>query len=548
MEILQLLLKESGAARTKLVIFSALGGISGVLLLAILNSAAAVAATGGVKPPLVMFFILTISISVLSQKFVWRTTTRTAEDIVHGIRMRMMRKIAGCGLENLESIGRAELYAAVNQQAYSISISIPPIIISLQSVVLVAFTIAYLAYLSLLAFALASTGIIAGIAYAISKGHETNRLIDIAIASEQKVYYSLADLLEGFKEVKLNHRREAELMAAAENFSFAARNNRIATGALVAGTFISTQTALYFLLAVLVFVVPQFSFAAYPSTVIKLTTAGLFMIGPINSIVAIMPTFTYAEAAIAAIRRTEALLDRNQEARHAPASKPPPFQTLALDQITYEYKDPGDGKGFGVGPLSFEVKANEVVFVTGGNGSGKTTMLRVLLGLYTPKSGTVLVNGAAVEVENLAEHRSLFSTVLSDYHLFVRGYGLPRIDAARAQDLLQRMGLANKTSFRDGNFDTLDLSTGQRKRLALVVAILEDRPVMVFDEWAADQDPAFRRIFYHEIIPELRSAGKTVIAVTHDEKYFNCCDRELHMIEGQMVQSGTSGGSDLAAG
>jgi putative ATP-binding cassette transporter len=547
MEILRLLLEESGASRTKLLFFSALGGVSGVLLLAILNSGAAVAARGGVRLPLVVYFVLTLTLSVLSQKFVWRTTTKTAEDIVHAIRTRLMRKIAGCGLENLDSIGRAELYAAINQHAYSISISIPPMIISLQSVVLVAFTVAYLAYLSLLAFLLAAIGIVAGVAYAISQGQETNRCIDIAIASEQKVYYSLADLLEGFKEVKLNDRRRSELMAAAENFSLAARNNRIATGAVVAESFIATQTALYFLLAFLVFLVPEFSPTAYPSTVIKLTTAGLFMIGPINSIVAIMPTFTYAEAALAAIRRTEELLDRNQEALHPSASRVEPFEKLELDGITYEYKDPG-GRGFTVGPLSFDVTANEVVFITGGNGSGKTTMLRVLLGLYTPKSGRILVNGTAVDAENLAGHRALFSTVLSDYHLFARSYGLPRVDPVRAQHLLQRMGLANKTSFRGDNFDTLDLSTGQRKRLALVLAILEDRPIMVFDEWAADQDPEFRRIFYHEILPELRQAGKTVIAVTHDEKYFACCNRELHMIEGQMASSGASGGSVLAVG
>lgn len=541
MEILRLLLKESGAERNKLLLFSVLSGVSGVLVLALLNGATAAAAEGHSRLPMAVMFLCAVGISVLSQKFVWRTAARATEDIVHGIRLRIMQKAAGCGLENLEAIGRTQLYSAISQHTYTISMSAPPIIISLGCVVIVACTIAYMAWLSLLAFALTALAVGFGIYYSVARSRETNQHIDASIMNEHRVYGTLSELLDGFKEVKLHRPRQDELLAIGDQLSQDARASRVATNAVVASGFIGTQTALYFLLAILVFVLPQLSLEAYPQTVVKLTAAGLFMIGPVSSIISIMPMFTYAESSLQAIHRTEALLDENQEAIRDEVSPRLPFKSLALDGIRYAYKD-ADGRGFSIGPMSFEIKANEVIFITGGNGSGKTTMLRVLLGLYTPASGRLMVNGRGVAREDLASHRALFSTVLADYHLFSRNYGLRNIAVEEAEQLLERMGLAGKTGFRDGQFDTVNLSTGQRKRLALIVAILEDRPVLVFDEWAADQDPVFRRIFYQEIIPELKAAGRTVIAVTHDEKYFGHCDRHLHMVEGEITELEAGGG------
>jgi len=534
MEILRLLLNQSEAGKTKLLCFSAMAGVTSVLLLAILNAAAAAAIQHDSKLVLIASFILVLAMTVLSQKFVWRVTAQTAEDIVHGVRSRILRKVAGCGVENLEKINRAEIVSTLGQHTFGISISAPPIIVAVQSMTMLAFSIAYLAFLSTLAFLVASGAVMLLILYALARSRTTNRYIDASIISEQKAYTALTELIDGFQEAKLNQRREAGLVAAGERLSAEARANRIATNLVVAGGVIGTQIALYFLLAALVFVMPLFSLKEDPETVIKLVTVGLFIFGPTMSLVSTIPMFTHAEASLGAIRRTEALLDRNQESI-LPAQEPAPFKTLAFKEVTYEYADP-TGHGFDIGPLSFSVNANEVIFVTGGNGSGKTTMLRILLGLYTQKSGTVSVNGIPVTKDNVATHRALFATVLSDYHLFTRNYGLPPVDPERAQSLLQRMDLTSKTSFTDGQFDTLDLSTGQRKRLALIIAILEDRPILVFDEWAADQDPGFRRIFYTEIIPELRAAGKTVIAVTHDEKYFDCCDRHLHMIEGRISE------------
>jgi putative ATP-binding cassette transporter len=143
-----------------------------------------------------------------------------------------------------------------------------------------------------------------------------------------------------------------------------------------------------------------------------------------------------------------------------------------------------------------------------------------------------------VDRSNAADYRNLFSAVFADFHLFDRLYGMPGIEPARAQELLQTMGLAGKTEYRDGRFTNLDLSTGQRKRLAFVIALLEDKPIYALDELAADQDSTFRRRYYEELLPALKARGKGVLVISHDERYFHLADRVLVMEDGRFVQGG----------
>ena len=187
-----------------------------------------------------------------------------------------------------------------------------------------------------------------------------------------------------------------------------------------------------------------------------------------------------------------------------------------------------------MGPVNFEVRAGEILFIVGGNGSGKSTLLKLLTGLYRPVSGTLWINGAPLDAADYPDYREIFAIIFTDFHLFDRLYGVEAVDSRRVMDLIRTMGLADKTRYRDGAFTQLDLSTGQRKRLAYIAALLDDRQVYVFDEWAADQDPEFRRHFYETMLGELRAQGKTIVAVTHDDRYFGAADRVLRMEEGQI--------------
>lgn len=187
---------------------------------------------------------------------------------------------------------------------------------------------------------------------------------------------------------------------------------------------------------------------------------------------------------------------------------------------------------FEVGPLDLNIRQGEVLFIVGGNGSGKSTLLKLLTGLYPPSGGSMTLDGATIGPETYQTYRELFSAIFADFHLFRKLYGLESPDEQKIRELLREMELTRKTRYADRRFSDIDLSSGQRKRLAYIAALLEDKPIYVFDEWAADQDPIFRKYFYNNLIGDLRTMGKTVIAVSHDDRYFNRADRVLKMEEG----------------
>ncbi|MCB0614597.1 MAG: ATP-binding cassette domain-containing protein, partial [Phaeodactylibacter sp.] len=220
-----------------------------------------------------------------------------------------------------------------------------------------------------------------------------------------------------------------------------------------------------------------------------------------------------------------------------------PFQdTIRLKELSYQY--PAGNSlvaGFSVGPIDLAIRKGELIFITGGNGSGKSSFLKLLTGLYAPQSGFIEldgVNGRGLVVNSLnrQQYRNLFSIIFSDYYLYDKIYGVEgKIQPAAVNALLENMGLPReKTVYENGAFTSIKLSSGQRKRLALAIAIFEDKPIYVFDEVAADLDPQFRDKFYFEILPELRARNKTVLVVSHDQQYWNVSDRLIHFQDGSI--------------
>jgi putative pyoverdin transport system ATP-binding/permease protein len=207
--------------------------------------------------------------------------------------------------------------------------------------------------------------------------------------------------------------------------------------------------------------------------------------------------------------------------------------------IQFRYVDKFSEATFKIGPIDFSLHPGELVFITGGNGSGKSTFLRVLAGLYPPDSGQIRLNGQQINDETRDKYRSLMSAIFFDYHLFRKLYGIPDPEPAEVDQLLRQFRLDTKTGVTNGEFRTLDLSGGQRRRLALIVSLLEKRPILLLDEWTAEQDPEFRRKFYDELLPDLMRAGATVVVITHDDRYLNELHlpaRRIHMDEGRIVE------------
>ncbi len=261
------------------------------------------------------------------------------------------------------------------------------------------------------------------------------------------------------------------------------------------------------------------------------------MVTPLEGLLINIPRINMARVAASRIDEITREMPQGQEKQTSPPV--PDFQRLELRDVTHQYYHEQSDDFFELGPINLDFTPGEVVFLVGGNGSGKTTLAKVVVGLYPPEGGEVLLNGERVEADGWDAYRQLFSVVFSDFHLFERLLEAPRdgLDE-EGNRLLAKLHLQHKVRVENGAFTTQALSQGQRKRLALVVSYLEDRPFLVFDEWAADQDPLFKEVFYCEVLPELKRMGKAVLVITHDDRYFHLADRLVRLESGKLLAAG----------
>ena len=350
---------------------------------------------------------------------------------------------------------------------------------------------------------------------------------------EDRLQNQYRTITEGARELQLNHRRRDHV----RDTLLAGAASRIAVLKTTAmrrfWLFDSVHEALFFLTVAILLgtrFLTGLSTPAASGAVLVL----LYARGPLERLLQALPAMTETELALQRIAELTADLPDGR-LRDLRAEDALTFHhAITLHGVSC-HPDGMAVPGFTLGPVDLSVRHGEIMFITGGNGAGKTTLVKLLLGLYAPVTGTVLCDGVPVTAENAAAYRQLFATVFTDYFLFD---DLPHPDArsvALATRWLERLGLAHKVRLEQGRFSTTDLSTGQRRRLALVQALTEDRPVLMLDEWAADQDPVFRRVFYTEILPELKAAGRTLIVISHDDHYFATADHIIHLHDGRIV-------------
>jgi putative pyoverdin transport system ATP-binding/permease protein len=364
-------------------------------------------------------------------------------------------------------------------------------------------------------------------------------------AWERRLFDRLIDFLDGFKEVRLNNARSDDLFNDALEVSKTAANIKIRTQAETFKMIVTSQISMYVLLGAVVFVAPNLTDTLGGSSVSKATTALLFVVGACFGLVQSIPILLNANAAAERIVRLEAALhDTVVEVEPSESTAPKRFDRIEMHDIVFRYVDKFSDTVFKIGPIDFTLRSGELVFITGGNGSGKSTFLRVLSGLYPPDSGDVTLDGRPVNDLTRDQYRGLMSAIFFDYHLFQRLYGIPDANPAEVGRLLDKFRLSDKTSLSNGEFRTLDLSGGQRRRLALIVSMLEKRPIMILDEWTAEQDPEFRRKFYDELLPEMLQAGATIVVITHDDRYLDelrLPARRIRMDEGRIVEERSMG-------
>ena len=379
-------------------------------------------------------------------------------------------------------------------------------------------------FLILLAFALAQA------AYKVFQAL-THHAVVAEAGKQQALFASFRHLLYGFKELKSDPRKSAALFddelrpLIAENQAIRAQ-----TAGYFAEYHLFTDICQYAAMGSIALLLPAFGLQSVVATIFAIM---MYQGKLILVMLAQLPDIIKGQIALNQLQQFTA------PQRSIPllggagvGMRPASFRTLTLQDIRFTYPERHGVPGFAIGPLSLTVQAGEILFIIGGNGSGKSTLMSVLTGLYPPTAGVVTLDGRRVK---LADCRPLFAAVFSDAHVFDRLYGLPHVDPAQVQALLQQMDLARRVRYADGRFSTRQLSTGQQRRLALLTALLEAKPIYVFDEWAASQTPDFRQYFYAELLPALKAQGKTVIVVSHDDHYFAAADRLIKMEYGQIV-------------
>jgi putative ATP-binding cassette transporter len=538
MSFLQLVRREMEGSLGRLMFVSAMGGVSTTSLIGAINAGAGAADRGEISLWAAGFFVIALLLFIQTQHYILITTTAEIGAIIHKLRIRLMDYVRRSELLPLEMIGRAEIVSAITGDTAILTQASNMLAFAVQGSLLITLVAGYVAYLSFTAFVLSVAIVGTGAALFHSKTKQNAAQMREAAQWENRMYDRLSDVLDGFKEVRLNRPRSDALFDHAVEVSRTAANIKIRTQAETYRRMVMLQTSLYILLGSVAFVVPLFS--TTPGSVTKAVTALVFIVGACSGLVQSIPIIAAANAAADRLAGLEVKLagitSLSDEVSPEPAKK---FTKIEVRDVQFHYPGKTADTPFKVGPFNFTLNAGDLVMLTGGNGSGKSTFMKILAGFYRPSEGELLLDGTTVEGERYEEYRSLITAIFPDFHLFQRLYGIEDPDPADLTEMLTQYKLLEKTKLSHGEFRTTELSSGQRRRLALIVAQLEQRPLLMLDEWAADQDPEFRRKFYFEFLPAMHRAGITVVAISHDDRYIDEMDvpiRRLRMDEGRFTE------------
>jgi len=539
MNLILFLKKESDKPLLKLGLYTAISGLASTGVLAVINLAAqsSTAKSGNIAQ--LLMFVAVVGIFITAQKYILVEGVKMIEEILSNIRMRISDKIRRTDLLNIEKIGNAKIYNRLTQELVFISQMSVYLITALQSGIMLIFIFGYIGYLNMTAAIILLVILGIGVMLFNKNNKKVYAKLDETNKAEIEYFSSLTDILDGLKEIKLNRRKSNDLFESHQEITTGLKKLKETTGYLFSTNMVFSQAFIYIVLGAIVFILPQMN-PGFSKEIVSTTTAMLFAIGPLSSLVSMIPQYEQLNLSVRNINELEEELDKHVKQDGIPPiegeNRFSDFNRIDLRGLYFQFENDEGDKAFSIGPLDLTINKGETLFLIGGNGSGKTTLLKALTMLYTQVgSGSIYVDDKLVDHSNYQDYRELYSAIFYDFHLFDKLYGLENVDAQKVNDLLKLMQIDNKTKFRDNRFTQQNLSTGQRKRLALIVTLLEDKPIYIFDEWAADQDPLFKDYFYDVLLKKLKAEGKTVIAVSHDDRYFHVADRVVKMDYGKFV-------------
>ncbi|NRR28590.1 cyclic peptide export ABC transporter [Oxalobacteraceae bacterium] len=530
--MLSYLIKQSRHLLAAAALASIVSGVCSVLLLVQINTA--LTADSGERAALAWIFAAVALGTMLARMAAQVLFERLSQHAHAELRSYISARVIATDYRRLEALGGARVQSALSEHSAHVAdffVSAPSILIN---GIVVLGCLSYMAWLSWQVFCAAVLVIGLGslgyhLAHLRAIGH-----LDLAAREQDKLFDYFRSLVDGAKELRLNREKRAMFsqQVLGESIEVVRRERTLGMSIFVVSASWGNFLIYGFIGLVLFVLVGEVPDRARIMTGFALVF--LYMITPLESLLLNLPRINLAKVSA---RRIEAIA---QDLPLAPddteTAAPAPFRGLALEGVRHSYYHEVSDDIFSLGPVRLDFAPSQITFLVGGNGSGKTTLAKLLVGLYVPEEGAITLNGETVDDAGRDRYRQRFTAIFSDFHLFDRLLdGASAELDARGNALIAKLHLQHKVQVKNGAFSTRALSQGQRKRLALVVAYLEDRPFLVFDEWAADQDPVFKDVFYREVLPELRAKGKTVLVISHDDRYFHLADRVARMENGQLV-------------
>ena len=526
MKLLSLLLSHARHYLLVATVAGLLGGAGNTAFLALINERL----TGETRAPAQTLAFAAIVLVTLLSNFVSRVVLlRATQRVILKMRLQLGRAILMAPLQRVEALGMPQQLALLTEDVPAIAsaLGLLPSICINGSIVLGG--LAYLGWLSpkLLGVLVALVGL------AVVTHSALDTLARRAIQRSREEWDALVEQFEGLvlgnRELKQHRARRRSFLEE----HLEPRANAVHEASVRGGTFYALSISWSQILTLLVVGLGLFSapslLSLTPPLLMAYSLAVVQMMGALGALLENAPALSRASVALDKVEHSQMSLwfELPPEGRSLGSD----WRRLELREVTHSYVKEQEGR-FTLGPVDVSFQPGEIVFLTGGNGSGKTTLTKVVAGLYAPETGDVLLDGERIGDHNRDDYRQLFSVLFADGYLFRSLLGL---DEQRARELLSLFGLSHRVRVEAGQLSTTALSQGQRKRLALVTALLEDRPFYVFDEWAAHQDPEFRDYFYRELLPELKQRGKAILVISHDERYFPLADKVIRLDHGRIL-------------
>lgn len=515
----------------KILLMSIISGLSNVVIIIMVTSALE---TEKQLLYLVFYYGLTLCLYLLGRRFVQRSLVRFTIGLIYDLRIKLIDKVFSTSYQNFEKIERGRVYTALNDDVNTIAQSTNTIVTLITNIITTIGAFVFLAAIASWATILTIFLILALSTLYYFVSQSTGKYYEAARDS-RTVFMSLINgMIDGFKEVSLRKNKKLEykqdVAASADEF----RRKMSTADIRFVDAFLVGESLLLVLLGVVAFGMHEFFPNIEFYTVMSFVIVLLYLIGPINVLLSSVPSLMKLKVAWNRINNFIEEIPATLNLEMLPEKSTQTVECFEAQGIKFQYDHSPGAQVFGVGPIDLKINRGEILFIIGGNGSGKTTVAKLLTGLYEAHEGKFMINDQPITAEELGEY---YSTVFSPSYLFKKLYD---IDTANKESeiakYLEVLDLQDKVVIDNNEFSTINLSGGQRKRLALLQCYLEDSPIYLFDEWAADQDPSYRKFFYRTLLPEMKKAGKIVIAVTHDDHYFDVADKVLKMNNGKLEE------------